>query len=71
MKKTILVLFCGLFSTQVFAQKEPEEFPWTKAAKIISADEAKKSPRKKEEQQTEADAGKLDKKADAEKKKSK
>lgn len=70
MKKIALILFCALFSTQIFAQKEPEEFPWARAAKIISADEAK-TPQKKAEQQPEADTEKLDKEADAEKKKSK
>lgn len=71
MKKIALILFCALFSTQIFAQKEPEEFPWARAAKIISEDEAKTPPQKKAEQQPEADTEKLDKEADAEKKKSK
>lgn len=41
MKKTFLIFFFALFSTQLFAQKESGEYPWAKAAKIIEADEAK------------------------------
>lgn len=70
MKKTTLILFCALFSTQIFAQKEPEVFPWAKAAKMISEDEAKAPPPKKAEE-PEANTRKLDKETDGEKKKSK
>ncbi|BCT69291.1 hypothetical protein [Nitrosospira sp. NRS527] len=69
MKTTTLILFFALFSTQVFAQKEAQEFPWSKAAKIISADEAKSRDGKKG-QQPQADSKKTEKKMDAENKKS-
>lgn len=69
MKKTTLILFLALFSTQVFAQREAQEFPWSKAAKIISADEAKSRGEKKTGQQPEAESKKLGKKMDAENKK--
>lgn len=69
MKTTTLILFFALFSTQVFAQKEAQEFPWSKAAKIISADEAK-SNGKKTGQQPEASSKKPEKKMDAEDKRS-
>jgi hypothetical protein len=70
MKTTTLILFLALLSTQVFAQKEAQEFPWSKAAKIISADEAKSRNGKKTEQQSQADGKKTEKKIDAENKKS-
>jgi hypothetical protein len=70
MKTTTLILFFALFSTQVFAQKEAQEFPWSKAAKIISADEAKSRDGKKTAQQPRADSKKTEKKIDAENKKS-
>ena len=70
MKTTTLILFFALFSTQVFAQREAQEFPWSKAAKIISADEAKSRGGKKIEQQPEADSKRTGKKMDAENKKS-
>ena len=70
MKTTTLILFFALLSTQVFAQKEAQEFPWSKAAKIISADEAKSRNGKKTGQQSQADSKKTEKKIDAENKKS-
>lgn len=70
MKTTTLILFFALFSTQVFAQRETQEFPWSKAAKIISADEAKSRDGKKIGQQPEADSKKAEKKMDAENKQS-
>lgn len=70
MKTTTLILFFALLSTQVFAQKEAQEFPWSKTAKIISADEAKSRNRKKTGQQPEVDSKKAEKKMDAENKKS-
>jgi hypothetical protein len=71
---TILpALLIALFATQVSAQKEPKEFPWSKAAKIIEADEAKNaaSTRKKAETQREGDNKKREKTTDADDKKSK
>lgn len=47
MRKTIFFLLFSIFSLQVFAQKEAQEFPWSRAAKIIESDEAKTSPQKK------------------------
>jgi hypothetical protein len=70
MKTTTLILFFALLSTQVFAQKEAQEFPWSKAAKIISADEAKSRNGKKTGQQSQADSKKTEKKIDAENKRS-
>jgi len=70
MKKTTLILFLALFSTQVFAQREAQEFPWSKAAKIISADEAKSRSGKKTGHQSEVDSKKTGKKTDAENRKS-
>ncbi|WP_025042102.1 hypothetical protein [Nitrosospira briensis] len=70
MKTTTLILFLALFSTQVFAQREAQEFPWSKAAKIISADEAKSRSGKKTGQQSEVDSNKTGKKMDAENRKS-
>ena len=70
MKTTTLILFFALLSTQVLAQKEAQEFPWSKAAKIISADEAKSRNGKKTGQQPQADSKKTEKKIDAENKKS-
>mgnify|MGYP006201700205 FL=1 len=70
MKTTTLILFFALLSTQVLAQKEAQEFPWSKAAKIISADEAKSGNGKKTGQQPQADSKKTEKKIDAENKKS-
>ncbi|MDQ3186265.1 MAG: hypothetical protein M3Q16_07405, partial [Pseudomonadota bacterium] len=64
------VLFSALLSAQVLAQKEPREYPWEKAARIIEADEAKARGSKKAEQQREADT-KPEKKIDAENKKGK
>jgi hypothetical protein len=72
--KTILpVLLLALCSMQVSAQKEAQEFPWSKAAKIIAADEAKAaaSKPKKQEPQLEVETRKREKTTDAENKKSK
>lgn len=71
MRKILLTLFCTLFATQAFAQKEPREYPWEKAAKRIEADEAKAGRSKKAEQRREADTKKPEKKTDAESKKDK
>jgi hypothetical protein len=77
MKKILPALCFALCSMQVSAQvstqKEAQEFPWSKAAKIIGADEAKAaaSKRKKPESQLEAETKKLEKPTDAENKKSK
>ncbi len=71
MRKILLVLFSALLTTQVFAQKEPREYPWEKAAKRIEADEAKASKSKKTGQQREADTKNPEKKIDAENKKGK
>lgn len=68
MRKILLVLFSALLSTQVFAQKEPREYPWEKAAKRIEADEAKASRAKKAERLREGDTKKPEKKIDAENK---
>ena len=65
MKKTTLILFLALFSTQVFAVKEAQEYPWSKAAKIISADEAKNPARKKSREKSEIGSKKTQKKTDA------
>lgn len=70
MKTTTLILFFALLSTQVFAQKEAQEYPWSRAAKIISADEAKSRNGKKTGPQPEASSKKPEKKVDAEDKKS-
>lgn len=69
MKKTTLILFLALFSTQVFAQREAQEYPWSKAGKIISADEARSPSGKKTRQQPAADSKKAEKKMDTENKK--
>lgn len=61
MRKTLLVLFFALFSTQVLAEKEPREYPWAKAARIIEADEAKS---KKTEQRRKAETGKPEKRSE-------
>lgn len=71
MKKTLLILFSALLSTQVLAQKEPREYPWEKAAKRIEADEAKALRSKKAEQQPEGEVKKPEKKYDDENKKGK
>ncbi|WON75097.1 hypothetical protein [Nitrosospira sp. Is2] len=77
MKKILPALFFALcsiqVSAQVSAQKEAQEFPWSKAAKIIAADEAKAaaSKPKKPDPQLEAETKKREKAADAENKKSK
>lgn len=71
MRKIPFVLFSALLSAQVFAQKEPREYPWEKAAKRIEADEAKASQSKKTEQQREADTKNPEKKTDTENKKGK
>jgi hypothetical protein len=71
MKKTLPVLFFTLLSTQVFAQKEAQEFPWSRAEKIIEADEAKASTRKKAERQPGADTKRPERKEDTNNKKSK
>jgi hypothetical protein len=73
MKKILPALFFALCSIQVFAQKEAQEFPWSKAAKIIAADEAKAAGSKprKPEPQLEAETRKREKTTDAENKKSK
>ena len=55
MKKILPIIFFTLLSTHVFAQKEAQEFPWSRAAKIMDADEAKASTRKKAERPSEAD----------------
>lgn len=71
MKKILPALFFALcsvqFSAQVSAQKEAQEFPWSKAAKIIAADEAKAaaSKSKKPEMQRESDTKKREKTSDA------
>ena len=64
MKETLLILFLTLFSTQVLAQKEAQEFPWSRAAKIIAADEAKGTQPKKTELRPKADSEKREKKID-------
>ena len=64
MKETLLILFFTLFSTQVLAQKEAQEFPWSRAAKIIAADEAKSTQPKKTELRPKADSEKREKKTD-------
>lgn len=71
MKKTLPVIFFTLLSTHVFAQKEAQEFPWSRAAKIMEADEAKASTRKKAERKDEADTKKPERKEDTNNKKSK
>lgn len=71
MRKILPILFSVLFSTQVFAQKEPREYPWEKAAKRIEADEAKAARSRKAEQRREADTKKPEKKTDAENNKGK
>jgi hypothetical protein len=77
MKKILPALFFALCSTQVSAQvspaKEPQEFPWARAAKTIAADEVKApgSKPKKPESQLEAETKKREKTTDAENKKSK
>lgn len=63
MKKTLLVLFFTLLSTQIFAQKEAQEFPWSRAEKMMESDEAKASARKKAERQPQADTKKPEKQA--------
>jgi hypothetical protein len=66
--KTILpALLFALCSMQVSAQKEAQEFPWSKAAKIIATDEAKAaaSKSKKPETQRESDTKKREKTSDA------
>ncbi|MEO8991652.1 MAG: hypothetical protein ABI284_00790 [Nitrosospira sp.] len=70
MNKTTLILFFALFSAQVFAQREAQEYPWSKAAKIISTDESKSGNGNKTGQQPEADSKKTVKKIDTENKKS-
>ena len=70
MKKTLLILFFALFSTQLFAQKESGEYPWAKAAKIIEADEAKsKKAGQRQKAETQKPEKKPEKKNDAENKK--
>ncbi|HEV7929961.1 MAG TPA: hypothetical protein VGP12_07510 [Nitrosospira sp.] len=77
MKKILPALCLALCSMQAFAQvstqKEAQEFPWSKAAKIIAADEEKAaaSKPKKPESQLEAETRKREKTTDAESKKSK
>ena len=77
MKKILPALFFALcsiqVSAQVSAQKEAQEFPWSKAAKIIAADEAKAaaSKPKKPESQLDAETKKREKTTEAENKKSK
>jgi hypothetical protein len=77
MKKILLALFFALCSMQVSAQissqKEAQEFPWSKTAKIIAADEAKAagSKPKKPEPQLEGATRKREKTTDAQDKKSK
>ena len=59
-------------SAQVSPAKEPREFPWSGAAKIIAADEAKAASKpKKPESQPEAETKKREKTANSENKKSK
>jgi hypothetical protein len=76
MKKILPALFFALCSMQVSAQvspaKEPQEFPWARAAKSIAADEEKAaaSKLKKPESQPEAGTKKREKTTDAENKKS-
>jgi hypothetical protein len=50
MRKTLLILLLTLFSSQILAQGEMEEFPWSRAAKIVGADESRAVARKKAEQ---------------------
>jgi hypothetical protein len=71
MKKILLALFFTLLSTQIFAQKEAQEFPWSRAAKIVGADEAKASARKKVKRLPDTGKEKPEKKADTNDKKSK
>ncbi len=77
MNKILPALCFALCSMQVFAQvsaqKEAQEFPWSKAAKIIAAEEAKAaaSKPKKPESQLDAETKKREKTTDAENKKSK
>ena len=71
MKKILPVIFFTLLSNHVLAQKEAQEFPWSRAAKIMEADEAKASTRKKAERKDEADTKKPERKEDTNNKKSK
>ena len=70
MKKTLLIFFFALFSTQLFAQKESGEYPWAKAAKIIEADEAKsKKAGQRQKAETQKSKKSPEKKNDGENKK--
>ncbi|MBA4143070.1 MAG: hypothetical protein H0X43_08730 [Nitrosospira sp.] len=74
MKTILLALFFALGSSQLLAQKETQEFPWSKAAKIIDAEEEKSvapKPKKTDPQQLERDIRKPEKKIETENKKSK
>lgn len=50
MKKALLILLLTLFSSQILAQGETEEFPWSRAARIVGADESKATASKKADQ---------------------
>jgi hypothetical protein len=76
MNKILPALCFALCSMQVFAQvsaqKEAQEFPWSKAAKIIAADEAKAAASKPKRPESQlAETKKREKTTDAENKKSK
>jgi hypothetical protein len=71
MKKTLPIIFFTLLSAHVFAQKETQEFPWSRAAKIMDANEAKTSTRRKTERPSEADTKKPERKEETDNKKSK
>lgn len=71
MQKILLASFVALLSTQVFAQKEAQEYPWEKTARTIAVDEAKIAARKKTEQQRKTESKKPEKKNDVENNKGK
>ena len=58
MRTVLFVIFSVLIPAQAFAQKEPREYPWERAARRIEADQAKMAQSKKNENLRETGARK-------------
>lgn len=71
MRTLFLVVFSVLISSQAFAQKEPQTYPWERAARRIEADEAKMPRSTKKEDKRENSTRKPETKTGSDSKKDK
>lgn len=71
MRTLFLAVFSVLISSQAFAQKEPQEYPWERAARRIEADQAKMPRSAKKEDRRENSTRKPETKTGSDDKKSK